>query len=187
MKEYLNPKESLEGKAKDALEAEALWDAKCLEDFSSINAIQNSAFLNEFDSYVALAVYTRFRRKTDDPETLNDVKIFYKNFRKAIAEKEFLSGEGILRFARNAYVVWSVFVQHRHLASVPSEDGKQQDTVDPAIKEGMAEYVRPSGVGVNQLLFDSSIVPKLRKFGFREKIDFDEDKSLVYIVEALTK
>ncbi len=186
MKEYLNPKESLEGKAKDALEAEALWDAKCLEDFSIMNVMHSSSLLNALDnSYVALAVFTRFRRKLDDVETLKDVKIFYKNFKKAIAEKEYLSGEGILRFARTAYVVWSSFVNDRKIAYSP-EEMKELGLDDDRLKQQIFYNVTPSVMGVNSKVFDGSIRPMLASFNLREKIVFDKEESLVKLIEKLT-
>lgn len=183
MKEYLDPRESLENKARDALEEEGKFDADFVDDCDIITSLKNPALLSRLDnSYVALAVYTRFRRNVDDPETLKDVQIFYKNFRRAIEDKECLSGEGVLSFARTAFAVWSAFVQDSILTYAP-EEMKELGLNDDRIKERVFYNVIPSVIDVNQKVFDESIRPRLVRFGIRDKVDFDWKEPLFKLVE----
>ncbi|VVB81862.1 Uncharacterised protein [uncultured archaeon] len=148
----------------------------------------NPALLAELEhSFISLSVYLHYRHFEDCRKIKEDIKYFRSAFDNSLQAMKDKSGAEILDYAQAAYAVWSAFVQAKHMASIPPENTDQPHAVDPALKEAMAEYVRPSGIGVNKVFFDSSIVPKLISFGFRKKVDFVEDKPLSDIVEELTR
>lgn len=149
---------------------------------------KDAALFSELEcSYISLSVYLHRRHSEDNKQLKEDLKYFRLAFDKSLQAKKDRTGAEILDYAQVAYAVWSAFVQAKHMASVPPANMKKPDAVDPVLKEAMADYVRPSAIGIDKTFFDSAVVPKLRSFGLRRKVDFDEDKPLSYIVDELTR
>lgn len=177
-----------ERKARDAYDELVNLECQVHPDSTLAKDFKDAALFSELEhSFISLAVYLHRRHSEDNKQLKEDLKYFRLAFDKSLQAMKDRTGAEILDYAQVAYAVWSAFVQTKHLSSIPPENMKTPDSVDPVLKEAMADYVRPSAIGIDKSFFESAVVPKLRSFGLWQKVNFDEDKPLTYIVDELTR